>query len=800
MKIKKLFLSLVLIMTCFCWVSCGKKSDDGNLPKQKIDPTVSVYIDSDIKYYAGDKLKDIKLTLGDNSTAGKVSWKDKYQILQMGNNVCEYVFVPSDTETYNTVTKIINIQAERALDKPTLRVELKTEQIIYIGAKYSTIELVAISDAGDESTITWKNPNAIFKEGENICEWIFNPSNPEFRQMTGKITVVANTHQTLNEIEVVSNSKRVYKAFDKFDCSGLTLKKIYNAGKIEIVSGIDSNDCTFAYEHGSCFYRGDTFVTLTYLDCQFKVENIEVGYYIINKPQCSPISYTGYEEEFEIVNDEEERNYYTNSTVKGTDAGDYYMTLTIKDAYKDNCRWADDDALTTTITCKILKVDQTVTMSQTGGKYDKKLHTLTVDSDHKRDGEIYYSETALSLSNYTSGSKDAISKVNAGNYTIHYYIVGDKNHNDAKGSFVLTIEKATPTLSLENCYSIYTGSVVNYPSENVTISGVDEEVAKTGLSYSYYSVYEDESKVKLNSAPINPNMIGGAITDYIVVVNFAGNENYTACQGIAKLFIDNENNGLYAKSNESGFAFKDNIVIKTSDEDENGDVYTLTGSDRECINYLEFKRMPKDTNGVVGLSFEYKYASGNDSVLTGKLGKTDDGYVLICENGTKYAFTVSNNAESVTFTDAKLTLKKWEFPNYLGKYSAQTISGEDSEENKTSIRIFNDYGTIRFELKINLAVDPDDASGGEEVKETYLGVVECGFGTMAGNRQMGYMLSCFIISEGNYRGDGDTVSFTLYWDFGDDLEKDGLIIDNVNFKNNYESISKNENGNYIIYK
>lgn len=805
MKIKKIFLSLILIVSCFCWVACEKKSDDGNSPAQKFDPTVSVSIDTEIKYYAGDKLKSIELTLNDNSTAGKVSWKDKNQVLQVGNNVCEYVFVPSDTATYNTVTKVMNIQAERALDIPTIEnVRLKDGQTVYIDAKYSTVELEAVSDAGDESTITFRTPNTTFKEGENICEWVFNPSNPEFRQMTGSITITATTPQYLKEIKVVANSKKSnYRAFDKFDCTGLTLKKIYNAGKTEIVDNINASDCTFAYASGDCLHQGDTSVTLNYLGIDFTVEIDEVGYYIIKKPQNVSTVYTGHEESFTIdANDDSV--YFSYASVSGTDAGDYNMTLTIKDEYKTNCRWADDDeSLTTTIVCKILKADQTLTKTEFDGEYDKTSHASTVDSDHKQDSEIYYSKTTrLTAGNYsTSGTKNPISEVDAGNYTIYYYIVGDNNHNDAIGTLSLTIERATPTLELDNCYSIYSGSAVNYSSDYVSILGVgDEVIDNTGLSYSYYSTYEDETKKKMNSAPVNPNMVGNVIKDYVVVVNFAGNKNYASCEGVAKLFIDKADNGLYAKDGEVDFAFKDNVIIKTSDEDENGETYTITGSDRECTNYLKFERMKKDANGVVGISFVYKYGSGDSSILTGILGKNDNGYILICDNGTNYNFTISGDAKSITFTNASLTLSKWEFPNYLGEYSGQTIYSDYDGDKYTTIKIYNDYGTIRFELNVNLIGDSNELVGGGLKSETIKGVVECGFGTKAGDRQTGYKLSCYKTADGSsYREDTDKVSVTIYWEFGTDVKADGFIIDIIDLGSDYNAISKNGT-EYIIYK
>jgi hypothetical protein len=75
-----------------------------------------------------------------------------------------------------------------------------------------------------------------------------------------------------------------------------------------------------------------------------------------------------------------------------------------------------------------------------------------------------------------------------------------------------------------------------------------------------------------------------------------------------------------------------------------------------------------------------------------------------------YPFAYNNSNEEITMQDGvinQVTMIKWELPNYLKSFTAQTV--EDAEYNAekntskdTIITFYNDYGTIRFSADVNL--------------------------------------------------------------------------------------------------
>lgn len=798
MKIKRIFLSLILIIPCFFWVSCGKNSKKKELVT-KVDPTVSVSVKSNVnigegEFFIGDKLKDISLTIVSSSTDGIAVWKNEEETLKIGKHSYEYVFTPNDTEKYNTVTKTTEITATRVPDTPEIEaVMVKAGQIIYIGAKLSTVELEAVSNL-NSATVTWQNPDDTFKTDVNSYRWVYNPNNSDYRWVEGTITISSDDmhQQTIESVEYVSNTNQAsYQAFDSFDCVGLEFRINYNAGKKETfsINEENKNECTIGYLSGDCLHRGDKSVQVEVLGFSVTVNIDEVDYYVLKKPIAQQASeYSGGQIRLEIQKDDDSK-YYSYTPGVGVDAGEYDLTVKILDSYKNDCRWEDSLLQTTTVKCKIEPAAMVVIKNEASEVYDKSSHVSTVQSEHAAENGVYYSkDIVLTKDNYESeGSTDVLGEVNAGTYTIYYYIVGDKNHRDAAGTIALNIEKATPTLALENCYSLYTGNAIAYSNDLVTISGLEgDEFAKTGLTFAYYSKYTESEKRRLFSAPVKCNIVDSQIVDYIVVVNYAGNSNYKDCSSIAKLFIDSEENGLCAKSGENSFVFVDDYYVKTlSDE---GYSYSIEGSNKECTAYLEFKKTQPSQAGVVGLEFVYKNGIGKDrEILTGKVGRTSEtGYKLIFDDGTSCGFLINNDKNGVSFTisESDKNLKKWVLPNYLQTYTAQTISNENYNGDRYStITVYNDYGTIRFSMTVNLL---DENS--QVWQKTLSGVVVCGFGTLNGGRSSGYTLTCYITDNTTgYKDSSLADKFDLYWSVKSSL-KNGVTLGNYGYIDLYKGI------------
>lgn len=775
MRVKKFIVNLMLLFCCLCLISCGKKSEDaGKTPVvEKQEPTVSVDINRTLTRYVGDKLSSIALFFVGDHTDGTLAWEDEDYVLVLNDNNCKWVFTPTDTSKYKTKTGTITINAHEALITPTVNdvqldfvreVDGVTIDKVYADAKLSTVGLKCTTNVPDgEYTIDWVFPDKTFMSGISEYEWVFTPSeNSGFKQITGTIQVDTSNlpAQTLSKIELVSNLSG-YKAFDTIE-SDLEIRRVYNAGKTENVM-ITKNDYTVKYNIGDCLHQGDTNFLITYEGkvADFAID--KVGYFIIPKPtQLNELIYNDTPQVLEL-NTNGYGAYYTVTSRLEEDAGEYDVTLTINDNYLSECRWAEDETLpTTTVKCEIKKAELQVTEINFNGSYDADEHSAEVTGTGV-EKVYYYFGTALSELNETNLTTSGVSEnpikfTGSGTYLVYYFAKGDKNHNNKSGTLEVKINPITPTMALANCYSLYTGSAVNYPTSYATVTtGSGETVQTNNFQIEYF--YDAGLTQALSSAPISARE-----TEYYVRVTYIGDgQNLGSVSAVTTLFIDNVNNGLYAQAGESAFAF--NGEIYTSDELAG---YSHTGSNKECTKYLEFEVLPA-SDGVVGLGFSLKLAAGNENVKEGKL-IYDDGYVLLCDDGTKYNLDLAEDKNSVEINeDTKLL--KWVIPDYVATYTAKTVSDEDYDANKnngtqnTEIVIYNDYGTIRFIARFNVKyVDASENVGGlGSASGGYVearGVAKCGMRTA--NRKSCYSLDCYVT--GSSEGYSESSNyFTMYW-------------------------------------
>lgn len=778
MRVKRFIVNLIVLFSCLCLVSCGKKSEDaGKTPvAEKQEPVVSVDINRTLKSYVGDKLSKVSLFFVGEHTDGTLAWENEDYVLVLNENICKWVFTPTDTNTYKTKTGTITINALEALIKPTVTdVELDFVRIVdgvvidnvYADAKLSTVGLKCTTNVPDgEYTIDWAEPDKTFMAGDTQYtqyKWVFTPSEESgFAPTSGTIQVDTSNlpAQTLSRIELVSTLSG-YKAFDTID-SDLEITRIYNAGKRENVT-ITKHDYTVAYANGDCLHQGDTSFSIAYEGKTYNFAVDKVGYFIIPKPtQQNELIYNGVSQELE-VNANGYGAYYNVTKRLEKDAGEYDVTLTINETYLSECRWAKDETSpTTTVKCEIKKAELQVTETNFNGAYDADEHSAEVTGTSVEKVYYYYGTglSELNEANLTTAGvlEEPIEFTNSGTYTVYYFAKGDKNHNNKSGTLEVKINPITPAMTLANCYSLYTGSAVNYPTSYATVTrGDGEPVQTSNFKIEYF--YDAGLTMALGFAPTSVRDGG-----YYVKVTYNGDgRNLGSVSEVTTLFIDNVDNGLYAQTGESKFAF--NGEIYTSDELAG---FSHTGSDKECTKYLEFEVLPA-SDGIVGLGFSLKLVAGNENVKEGKL-IYDNGYVLLCNDGTSYILDLAEDKSFLTINEDTV-LPKWVIPDYVATYTAQTVSDEDynAEKNNgtknTEIEIYNDYGTIRFIARFNVKyIDASEnfggvgsASGGYSEAR---GVAKCG--TQAYGSRFSYSLNCYVT--GSSEGYSESSKyFTMVW-------------------------------------
>ncbi|MBR3885412.1 MAG: hypothetical protein IKJ33_02980 [Clostridia bacterium] len=773
MKIKKLFLCFVLMMSMLCGVACKDKSDPetpsepstpapGPAPVVKVDPTVNVSV-ADRLYVIGESLSTITPVLASGSTSGTVVWVDDDYILVEGENTCEWSFTPTDTESYNSKTGSLVIDAVK-LETPEVVVNVVEGQTIYIDARYETVLIEATATFGGqavEGQVVWVSPNETLDEGVNVCEWKFIPTqNRVYAEVRGTVEVTATEAQTPVAISVEERVKGTYVATDTIDKNNLLVCLVYDGGKVEEITNVLGIDVI--YNEGESLQRGDTSVTVSYGAFSTQLTGLEVGYKAIARPVFNDVVvYSGFDRILTLSTDENS-HLYTFSPISETNVGRYPIVVTLDDP--DNYIWDNGDEITTTVWCEILKAELIEEETNCDEEFDGAEHFAFVEN--QTDNDIYYAETELDETNYGSASKEPIKKVNAGTYTIYYYMEGDENYNGKAGSLTIEISKQTPTMSLEYCYTIATGNVVNYPTSYVSI--VDKqsnEVELSGLEFVYYTNYTNdanpENDVKTTTAN-GATTIGGApkndkTTEYYVVVKYAGSTNYNAVEAVAPLFIEGSNLELYAKSGEDKFAFKfDENGFYAASKELNGYTVSVTGSNAECENYVEFAELAVNADGLKIVEFYARFGDKETGLFNGRLVFAGGQYMLLDTNGNVYPFEYDSTNKEIDMAEGRInavTLVKWEIPKYLKTFSAQTVADEKFNDEKntnknTEITFFNDYGTIRFIAKVNLPYSsPITGELGGYQEWEGVAEIEKKF-VFPDGQPVHYGLNCYLVKDG----------------------------------------------------
>lgn len=789
MKLKKIFLSFVLMMSMLCVVACkdkGKDPESGNSSKTQVDSVVNPSV-ADRVYLVGEKLEDIELLLAMGDTVGLIAWDDEDYVLVQGENSCAWTFLPTDAESFKSKTGSLKINAVKLENPVVSDVEVVPGQTIYIEQKYALINLQGTATFGGETvagTFVWKEPTKTFVEGENVCEWKFVPTDgTKYAVVEGEITVTATVQQTPTSLAVVNNTKTQYAAFDTIDLSTLTLHLGYDGGKTEVLE-FDSNDVSITYlteETPKSLRRGDTKATITYLAYGLRADIVldETDYKLVQVPVFDQTHVYSGQPKLLTFSENADSGLYTFVPRTETNAGDYDIVVTLED--DDNYKWANGDETSTTVTCTIHKADLASNKTNYTGEFDGQAHSVSV-SNHLGT-TVYYSETELDETNYAESSTELIKKTNAGEYTIYYYMVGDSNHNAGVGTLNISISKQTPTIDLRYCYTLKTNDIVNYPTSYVTITDKQNAVVEPGdLVKTYYSVYSDDENpqndILTSSADgaISPGTApkNDKTTEYFVVVEFVGNQNYNAVSAHTVLFIDGVGQPLYAGAGEDAFAFKyEPAGYYGSSSPYDDDEQVLVGSHAECNYYIEFNALDLDSNGLKVVEFYSKFGIGEASKKDGYLVFVDGEYILLCEDGSYYTYSQNTETDELTIVINELgssqpqtaVLQKWELPKYLGTYSAQTVSDADYDESNhtsknTDITFYNDYGTIRFIVNVNVKYI-SSATGTSGGSTQWIGVAETSIGP-AEDAETSHRLTCYVtgLDSGYYQNSSNKVEIS----------------------------------------
>ena len=794
MKKKRIFLSLLLIFSMFCFAACKKDATNPPAtpppavtpgepstpsvpeePSGPVDPTLTVSILTNQKYYVGEALSTIQLFKHAGDTAGTVVWDEPTYILVLGANECDWTFTPTDTDAFNGKTGTITINAVNRPVSPQIEVSVE-DRTFYEGEKLSSVTLSYTPDT-IEGTLEWLTPNATLELGTNEFEWKFTPDDTEtYEVKTGsvEIEVVA---QTLTSISIRTNPTTMtgYEAFEPFDETGLTLSLVYNKGKTETVT----SGWELSYNADNLLRAGDNTITITYggLSCTLDVEGVakvEVDEPTFESKQYNKLPWP--------IAGKDSALYDYDDTLTFTNAGTHLIDFTLTD--EDNYEWKKPEnksKATIQVQFVIEKIALVVTEHNYNEQYDAQPHAATVEAEGAE--EIYYSTTVMNSENYDDvGSKNLIQYTNVvADAVVYYYIVGDVNHFDASGSLSVNITKQQARFASNYCYAVETGDIIEYPEEYIElVDNAGNPLTLTGTpTLTYYVRYGGANDNEKTTMLDGSDYVGGAPSaaslngePYAVLIEYS--DNNVNATTIVYLYIEEMNNIFYARGQEEEFAFRQSTTKENSAtflDNKDTAPFGLYGSIGLCLNYAEFSLKENATLGITEIVCNFKMGEGTSNNHSGGRLIFQNGKYKIVDNAGNPTDVVVDKTNKTITVGQSIVLEKWVLPDYLGTYSAQTIRDTDVKDdgseylNKfTSIRFYNDYGTIRFELNYNLVeVSPyaiGSTSGGSGIRT---GVVEYGGikRISGGSRQT---LNCYWVGNASeYRKDGDEVDFTIRW-------------------------------------
>lgn len=743
MKKKRFLLSLFLILSIFCFAAC--KKDPGtpttpetpppavtpgepSTPTGPVDPTLNVTV-LDQKYYVGDLLSTVGIYLTAGDSEGTVAWDNPNYVLVLGENLCAWTFTPDDEDAFYTKSGTKVVTAINRAIVPEIEVSVE-DRTFYEGEKLSSVEL-SYTPNTIEGTLEWTTPNAVLEVGTNEFDWKFTPADQSsYEIVTGSVQFEA-VNQVLTSVNIKTNPTKLtgYSAFETFDATGLTLELVYNKGKTETVT----TGWEISYNTDNRLLAGDNTISIEYEGFTCTIEVDDVSKLTVAEPTFRTETYKNGDELPLVVETNNSTDFEIDNSQTYINAGTYMVNVSLVDPA--NYEWVTEEnksKQTIQVPFVVNKIDLVVTENDYNAQYDGKPHAATVEANGAE--VIYYSTAVLNKDNYSKVGSTALIEYTdvIADVVVYYYIVGDINHFDASGSLSVNIRKQQARFASNYCYAVQTGDVINYPEQYIELIGANGEKVEmsSAPTLTYYADYANRTLT--NKINHGSSFAGGAPsepcdgTPYSILIEYS-DENYNAST-VVELYIEYDDTMFYATKKEAAFAFRQKTSEEKSEEFlkqvekelEGGEKVLvnpdtaplgLYGSVGLCTHYAEFRLQENTELGITEIACNFKMGAGIENNKTGVIIFKDGGYLLVDSEGNSTPVVVDEEQKTITITSEDVLLEKWVIPDYLGTYSGQTIADGDTQEdgseyaNKySSVRIYNDYGTLRFELNYNLAV------------------------------------------------------------------------------------------------
>ena len=559
-------------------------------------------------------------------------------VVNAGNYKVEAVFEIDKPDTF----KMPRLSATLTINKiATTATVVVPDGVYFVGDALSTVK-ISVGESSISGTVSWTDPSAVIGGALGSYGWTFTPDDAvNYETFTGVAQITA--HFKLTGI-TVSGAKTVYKPYESFDPTGMTVTASYAMGKADTV--VDNYFITYPTSSLQHFVISDDGKSLiiTYIENGIKVKanvtiEIDANRYDMSGVRMNnlAVDYDGEFHSLTLTGTLPDGVTLIGYTYNGEDndggvknAGTYLVEAVFSIADPDNYKMPELSA-----TLLISKAASNITVPDNTGEYTYDGTLQTVDLGATVDN----TEQQIKYSNNTFTDVPE-----GGRLEITVFVEESDNYLAASKTVTVTVNKATATLDVSGVETdyVYNGSLQTVDS-GATVDNTEQEVKYSNNTFTdvpaggalNVNVYVEESKNYLAASETVVISVDKAKVENIVTFT---DKTVTYDGATHTLTVEGELTGVSVEYYYNGTAFNGATDVRYDGENVVG--YEIVARFTVSDNYYD----PADMTATLTIN-PYTLS---DSDVTDILGEY--GYTGATQ---KPAPTVT-----VTLADGALTLDK----------------------------------------------------------------------------------------------------------------------------------------------
>lgn len=625
------------------------KTVEATLTIKKVIPTLSV---EDIEVTYNGEAQTVVATLSNGATPTII-----YNTTD-GN-------APVDAGDYTAVVSYVGDENNEGITDKTVNIIIKKVQVTLITStdievtydgKSHAVSATLSNDAEPTIVYDTEDGKAPVNAGEYVATISYAGDKNHEAVSTVKVDIIINkatydmSDITFEDLTVTYDGQVHEIIINGTLPTGVEVEYINNSG-VEV--GSYKAVAEFIYDVDNYNYIPNMEAYLTINKAQFDLSGISF--------EDMTVEYDGETHEIVITGTLPigiEVSYINN---KGTSAGYYSATAKFT---SDDPNFESIPSMTAKLT--ITKANVVITAEDLTVTYDGNRHTVPATISHGV--EISH----VTLKHLETGSYKEWENGTAGTYQVEFQYDGDDNHNKAKKVVTMTIEKATPVITIAN--------------KNIVVDLYEEYDIEYSISNDLTAVltYNTENEEK----PVDAGT-------YTATISFAGNTNYNAVSEIINITIINpayKNITVEVEDVEVSYGQSYKVNYKVTDSDGNVvDDYT---EDQVRISVFNSTTLPINAGEyevLVEVSARHDIflnaGSGKGSIVINKIDIDISGVVFedktVTYTGEEIRMEATNLPEGISY-GCRYLINDQIAPNIVdaGIYKVELVLYNDREDSQ----------------------------------------------------------------------------------------------------------------------